>query len=80
MKRKKTIRFQDAKSYAKSFGKKMFKNNHYFRNENRWCVLAKSGTFEQTWGRVKGSLKRSENYKCFAFYLSTHGCRVWGGG
>ena len=56
--------------------KKMFKNNHYFRSlldpENRLCVLAQFEIFEQIWGTVKDSLKRFENYKCFAFHLSTY--------
>ena len=56
--------------------KKMFKNNHYLRSlldpENGRCVLAQLEIFEQIWGTVKGSLKRFENYKCFAFHLSTY--------
>ena len=76
MKRIKPIRFPDARFYAESFGKKMFKNNHYFKSlldpENRWCVLAQFEIFEQIWGTVKDFLKRLENYKCFAFHLSTY--------
>ena len=76
MKREKPIRFSDAKFYAESFEIKIFKNNHYFRSlldpENRWCVLAQFEIFEQIWGTVKDSLKRFENYKCFAFHLSTY--------
>ena len=76
MKRKKPIRFPDAKFYAEFFEIKIFKNNHYFRSlldpENRWCVLVQFEIFEQIWGTVKDSLKRFENYKCFAFHLSTY--------
>ena len=76
MKRKRPIRFPDAKFYAESFGKKMFKNNHYFRSlldlENRLCVLVQFEIFEQIWRTVKDSLKRFENYRCFAFNLSTY--------
>ena len=75
MKRIKPIRFPDAKFYPESFGKKMFKNNHYFKNlldpENRG-ILAQFEIFDQIWGTVKDSLKRFENYKCFAFHLSTY--------
>ena len=56
--------------------KKMFKNNHYFRSlldlENRLCVLVQFEIFEQIWRTVKDSLKRFENYRCFAFNLSTY--------
>ena len=76
MKRKRPIRFPDAKSYAESFEIKKLKNNHYFRSlldpENRWCVLVQFEIFEQIWGTVKDSLKNFENYKCFAFDLSTY--------
>ena len=55
---------------------RLFKSNHYFRSlldpENRWCVLAQSEIFEQILGKAKDSLKRFENYKCFAFHLSTY--------
>ena len=76
MKRKKPIRFPDAKFYTKSFEIKIFENNYYFRSlldlENRWCVLVQFEMFEQIWGTVKDSLKRFENNKCFAFHLSTY--------
>ena len=76
MKRKRPIRFTDAKFYAESFEIKKLKNNHFFRSlldpENRWCVLVQYEIFEQIWGTVKDSLKRFENYKCFAFHLSTY--------
>ena len=77
MKRIKPIRFPDAKFYAESFGKKMFKNNHYFKSllepENRWCVLAQFEIFEQIWG--KGLLEKTWKLQmfCFSFvYLLLH--------
>ena len=73
MNRKKPIRFPDVKFYTESSEKNTFKNNHYFRSlldpENRWRVLAQFEMFEQIWGTVKDSLKRFENYKCFAFHF-----------
>ena len=75
VKRKKPIRFPDAKFYAEYIEIKIFKNNHYFRSlldpENRWCVLVQFEIFEQLRGTVKDSLKRFENYKCFIFHLPT---------
>ena len=71
MKRKKPIRFPDAKFYAEFFEIKIFKNNHYFRSlldpENQWCVLAQFEIFEQIWGTVKDSLKDLKNKNVLHF-------------